>query len=266
MIEEKNIALTATEFKQNLGKHLEYVCENKSDVVITKNGIKIARLTPYISDIEQYYLVKENAVDYSYGGKRVTYEEFQAISRKSTKRMELIDGEIYLLASPNFWHQEILGFLYIQFKQFLKGKKCRVSIAPFDINFYKPEVKDPDVLQPDLFVICDSEEKLNLNGRYFGTPTLVIEIMSTSTRSKDMVKKLNTYMISGVKEYWVVDPKHQLVMIYAFNNEREVLELQTYKKEDTIKSKHFFGLEISFDEIFNELPESESIDLDDFQD
>lgn len=58
-------------------------------------------------------------------------------------------------------------------------------------------------MQPDVLVICDLENNVNEKGRYVGTPE-VIEILSDSTRSKDMVDKLNTHMFSGVQEYWML--------------------------------------------------------------
>jgi len=42
---QEGVAVTATELKQNFGKYLDFV-EEKNDLVITKNGSKIARLTP----------------------------------------------------------------------------------------------------------------------------------------------------------------------------------------------------------------------------
>ena len=121
--------ITATEFKQNLGKYFAFV-EEQNEVVITKNGNKIARLTPYVTDIEQYFLLREKALDYQYGGKKVSYEEFLEINEKSTLRMELINGEIYLLSSPNIVHQELLGRLHLLFNEYFTGKKCRVFLAP----------------------------------------------------------------------------------------------------------------------------------------
>ena len=62
--------ITATELKRNLGKYLDMTIDKK-EVVITKNNKKIARLTPYITDIEAYFTVRENAHDYVYGGKGI---------------------------------------------------------------------------------------------------------------------------------------------------------------------------------------------------
>jgi len=247
---EYSKTITATELKKNLGKYLDYVNEN-NEVVITKNGEKAVRMTPYLSDYDRYSLmqVKEQALDYKYGGKKVSYEEFVDISEKSELRMEYIDGEIILLGSPSVAHQEISGYLYIIFSQFLKGKKCKVFYAPFDVRFFKPEIKDPDVCQPDLLITCDTEGKVDEKGRYMGTPALVVEIISPGTRSKDMVKKLNTYMLSGVEEFWVVDPKQKTIIIYAFKD-LQIDSFHIYKNDEVAESQAFDGLVASLTEVF----------------
>lgn len=240
--------ITATELKANLGRYLDYVM-NDREVVVTKNGKKAVRLTPYITEIERYFIVKEKARDYIYGGKKVSYEEFMEIYEKSELRMEYINGEIVLLTSPDTFHQDISGNLYIQLRAYLEGKKCKVFYAPFDVHFYKKGFKTPDVMQPDLLVTCDLETAINEKGRYMGTPELCIEILSKSTRTKDMVDKLNTYMLSGVKEFWIVDPEKRSVLVYGFKD-CNIGECTAYKPGDTLLSYNFVGLAIPVNEIF----------------
>ena len=243
--------ITATELKQSLGKYLDYV-EQQNDVVITKNGKKIARLTPYVTDIEEYFIIREKALDYQYGGKKVSYEEFMEIYEKSTLRMEFINGEIYILASPTIGHQEILGRMHITFDEYFKGNKCRVFLAPFDVHFKKKDFKEPDVMQPDILVACDLEDNVTEKGRYMGTPTLVVEILSDSTRNKDMIDKLNTYRLSGVKEYWIIDEKQENIMIYSFND-FEIDKYKTFEKGDVAQSLVFNGLSADIENLFNGL-------------
>ncbi len=240
--------ITATELKTNLGKYLDYAIANH-EIVITKNGKKAARLSPYITDIERYLTVKEEATDYQYGGKKVSYDEFMEIYEKSNLRMEFINGEIFLLASPEAYHQEISGNLHLLFAKYLKDKKCKVYYAPFDVHFRKKDFKEPDVMQPDLLIACDTENTINEKGRYMGTPTLVVEILSPSTRSKDMVDKLNTYMLSGVREYWIVDPKRKIILIYGFQD-LEIDDFRNFIVTDTLKSYFFEGLETNLSRIF----------------
>lgn len=248
---KEGTVVTATELKQNFGKYLDFV-EAQNDVVISKNGHKVARLTPYVTDIEQYFTIREKALDYQYGGKKVSYQEFMEIYEKSTLRMEFINGEIYLLGSPSIGHQEILGRLYLQFHESFKGNKCRVFFAPFDVHFHKIDFKEPDVMQPDILVACDLEGNISEKDRYMGTPTLVVEILSDSTRTKDMVDKLSTYMLSGVEEYWLFDPKQESVMIYSFAK-HEIDSCKAYERGDTAQSKVFAGLQVDVESLFTNL-------------
>jgi len=240
--------ITATELKTNLGKFIDYVIDD-NEVIITKNGKKAVKLTPYVSEIQRYYTVKERSLDYQYGGKKVSYEEFMEIYEKSELRMEYINGEIVLLTSPSTFHQIISGNLHIQLRAYLEDKKCKVFFAPLDVHFFKKDLKTPDVMQPDLLIACDIETSVNEKGRYMGTPTLCVEILSKSTRTKDMIDKLNTYMLSGVGEFWIVDPKKRSVLVYDFRD-FEIDEYTTYKLGDTLTSYAFDGLEIAVEEIF----------------
>ncbi|HHV95643.1 MAG TPA: type II toxin-antitoxin system Phd/YefM family antitoxin [Clostridiaceae bacterium] len=246
--DKESIIITATELKQNLGKYLDFV-EQQNEVVITKNGKKICKLTPYTTDIEQYFLLRERALDYQYVGKKVSYEEFMEIYEKSDLRMEFINGEIYLLSSPTVVHQEILARLFLVFNEYFKDNKCKVFFAPFDVHFRKKDIEEPDVMQPDLLVACDLEDNINEKGKYMGTPTLVVEILSDSTRSKDMIEKLNTYMLSGVKEYWIVDSKQEQVGIYAFKS-CEIDKYKFFEIGDVAQSFIFKGLELNVSKLF----------------
>ena len=248
---KEGVVVTATELKKSFGKYMDYV-EQQNDVVITKNGVKTARLTPYVTDIEQYFTVRENAMDYQYGGKKVTYDEFMEINEKSTLRMELINSEIHLLASPNIGHQEILGKLHLIFTDFFKDKKCRVFLAPFDVRFKKKDIKEPDVMQPDVLVACDIEGNVTEKGQYMGTPTLVIEILSYSTRSKDMIDKLNTYMLSGVKEYWIIETKQESILIYNFDN-YGIDRFKGFEKGTIAESFVYNCLSVDVGSLFSEL-------------
>lgn len=243
---------TASEIKNNFGQYLKHVTDEDGEVIITKNNLRVARLVPYVSDIERYFTVRENAINYDYNKKTVSYEEFMEIYEKSNARMEFLNGEIYVMSSPNVDHQNILGNLYVVFKEFFKGKKCRPFIAPFDVHFRKKDIKDPDVLQPDLIVLCDLENNINQWRRYMGTPSLTLEILSDSTRSRDMVSKLNTFMTSGVSEYWIIDIDNKRITIYTFADFK-VDKMEVYKTGETAKSFSFEGLEVGVKPLFDDM-------------
>jgi len=240
---------TATEMKNNFGQYLKQVMDDNVEVIITKNNQKVARLVPYVTNLEKYFKLEENTAEYRYDKQTVSYEEFMEIYEKSDSRMEYINGEIWLMASPSMSHQEILGNLHVIFKQYFKGKKCKPFLAPFDVHFRKADIDVPDVMQPDLLVICDAEGNVNEKNKYMGTPTLVLEILSDSTRSKDMVYKLNTYLTSGVGEYWIVDPKSRSILIYSFAD-HAIDHFTQYRMGEMAASNVFEGLNADVTELF----------------
>ncbi len=246
--------ITATEFKKNLGKYIDYVIDNH-ELVITKNGHPSIRVAPYMTEMEQYMRVNEEAIDYGIGGTKVSYEEFVEIYEKSELRLEYINGEIIVLASPSPYHQDIARNLLIILHNYLKGKPCKAYFAPFDCIFIKmnkktgERMKTPDVCQPDLLIACDVESNLNERDRYAGVPKLAVEILSPSTRSKDMVDKLNTYMLSDVEEFWIVDPIKKRVIQYSFIN-YDIDEYNTYKLGESFDGLRFPGLTVSLEDVF----------------
>jgi len=253
--------VSASDLRNNFSEYLSKVTENNEEVIITKNNVRVARLVPYVSDIERYFTVKENAINYDYERKTISFDEFMEIYEKSNTRMEFINGEIYVLSSPSIFHQAVLGNLYIVFKEYFKDKKCKPFLAPFDVIFRKKDIRDPnsikdikepDLLQPDLIVLCDLENNINEKGRYTGIPSLTLEILSASTKNIDLIYKLNTYMTSGVSEYWIVDPDNKTIMIYSFKNYR-IDKNDFYKMGEIAKSFKFEGLSVNVESIFEEL-------------
>lgn len=179
--------------------------------------------------------------------KKYTYNEFLEIT-KDIERAEFIDGEIILQATPTLQHQNIIGNLLFEFKQYLKGKRCKPFIAPFDIVLQK-ENEDIKRVQPDLFVLCDNHDMTK--NEFNGVPTLIIEVVSPSNPSDDYIKKLNLYMKFEVKEYWIVSPKNKTIMIYSYDTEiKAYTEPIVYSKEDTVKSNLFTELSIELKNIF----------------
>lgn len=149
-------------------------------------------------------------------------------------RYELYDGEPVAMASPTDVHQEISMALSGQFYAYLRGKKCKVYAAPFDVRLFERMGDRPEnvryVVQPDLLVVCDPN-KIDRRGVH-GAPDLVIEILSESTRRTDMLKKFNLYLRAGVREYWIIDPEAQVISVYLLANGEYTAKV--YGPEDTI--------------------------------
>ncbi|MFS0820297.1 type II toxin-antitoxin system prevent-host-death family antitoxin [Bacillus sp. 1P02SD] len=240
--------VNSTELQNNFGKYLMLAAQE--DIIVTRNGTEIAKLTAVKETLNkiQPEVVHEKAPEYSFDGKKSTYEEFLTLQQESDDRYEYIDGEIYLLASPRTAHQMAITELFGNFYIFFQGTNCTPMVAPYDIELRRtPE--NINIVQPDLMVICDLEENLNENDYYKGVPSLVVEVLSKSTRSKDLIKKLDLYMSTGVSEYWIVNPDNKEVTVYLFED-HNISNSATYKNKEAAQSFIFKGLSAEISRIF----------------
>jgi len=169
-------------------------------------------------------------------------------------RFELIDGDLTMQAQPTPVHQEVGLRLGAQLVMYLNGKRCR---AMHDTSVYLSE-NDQTVFAPDLMVVCDpSKIKENY---VFGAPDLVVEILSPSTAKIDKTLKLKRYQQAGVREYWIVDPKHQLIDVYLWDN--GPVPAHTYARDDRLHVGVLDDCEIDLSFVFPEMDEPEINPLD----
>lgn len=131
-------------------------------------------------------------------------------------RAELIDGQLYAMAPPGRKHQELLSFLHAAIYNYISAKKgpCKVYPAPFAVFL---SADDSRYLEPDLSVICD-RDKLDDRGCN-GAPDWIIEIVSPGSSRMDYYTKLSLYRSAGVREYWIVDPMKQTVLVYDMEHD-----------------------------------------------
>lgn len=237
----------STEVQNNFGKYIKIASELE-DVIITRKGKEVAKLV----SCEERLVFAEEAVNYIVGSnQKMSYEQFLEFTEKTDARYEFIDGEVFLLASPSYAHQTVIGVIFASMFGCFKDKKCRPVTAPFDITLEKSKI-NICVVQPDIVVICDTD-KIDKKGRYKGVPTLAVEVLSLSTKSRDMVRKLDLYMQTGVKEYWIVDAEKKEVYVYSFEKKKGeyiISNYESYTGNAVVRSKVFTGMAINLEEIF----------------
>ena len=146
-------------------------------------------------------------------------------------RYELIDGVLIKMDSPTRSHQSITGFLFYKIYSYIEenGGDCTPYIAPLDVQLDKD---DKTMLQPDVMIVCDHD--VETDKRLFGAPDFVAEVLSPSTRRKDMIKKLQKYMDAGVREYWIIDPDKGRIITYLFGKEENDIALSSYSMHEDV--------------------------------
>ncbi len=181
---------------------------------------------------------------------RYTLEDYLALPEE--QRVELIDGVFYDMGAPTAEHQIIGGSVYTRIFNYIEQNKgaCIPFISPIDVQL---DCDNRTIVQPDVCVVCD-RSKIN-HQRIFGAPDFVLEVLSPSTRNKDILIKTAKYKSAGVREYWMVDPRKRQIFVYLFDEE---MEIWPYGYRDTVPVHIFDGkLTINFaalDDYLAEIP------------
>ena len=134
------------------------------------------------------------------------------------ERWELIGGIAYCMSpAPKVRHQGLVGNLYHALCTYLEEMDCNPFISPVDV-FLPDGIDDSTetVVQPDILVVCDPD-KIKDDGIY-GAPDFIAEVLSPSTAYKDMSVKMKLYELSGVREYWMVNPDTGSVFRYVLKD------------------------------------------------
>ena len=149
-------------------------------------------------------------------GEKITAKEFFEKVPETNEMLELIGGEIVSQAAPGRTHQRIVGRVFNKILNYIesKGGKCEPYIAPFDVV-----LDDSHVVQPDVFVVCEPD-KVD-EKRMYGAPDMVVEVISTNRRD-DTVRKLELYKNHNVREYWIIDPESERVLVYIFGDNTSI--------------------------------------------
>ena len=189
--------------------------------------------------------VGEALLAYKKQDKHYTYADY--ITWDDDFRCEIIDGNIYMMSAPTRRHQEILGNLHFQFYSFLKGKTCKVYLAPFDVRL-NADTKDDIIVQPDIVIICDNG-KLNEAGCK-GAPDIAVEILSPSTFEHDKHLKFKKYFEAGVREYWIIDPEKETLEVYLLEEEYKITH--AYNKTENTPVRTLPGCVIDLADVFEE--------------
>ena len=181
------------------------------------------------------------------------YTFADCLSWDEKDRIEIINGEAFMMATPSRIHQAISAAITAQLFIFLEGKGCKVYPAPFSVRLFEKDGDAPvsvdTVVEPDISVICD-KDKLDHRGCR-GAPDLVVEILSPSTRRHDRLVKLNLYQRAGVREYWIVDPEYKSVQVFTLND-GYLLPHEDYGQNDIAKVNVLDGCFIELARVFTE--------------
>jgi len=163
------------------------------------------------------------------------------------RRYEVLEGILLMAPAPNRFHQAISRNLCRILYSFLHEHRLgRAYNAPFDVYF-----DDINVAQPDLvFVANDSKAKLLPEG-VSGAPDLLVEILSPSTSTRDLVTKRQLYARTAVREFWVISPETRQLQVYDLPSEPS-RPTHFFVEGDRYESPLLPGLQLAVTELFED--------------
>ncbi len=165
----------------------------------------------------------------------------------SGPRYQLINGVLIEMSGASDAHQVFLMWLcsglLVQVDQLGLGE---IRIPPYDVH-----IDEFNTYQPDLLFVSNARRNIfNPDGRGItGAPDVVVEILSDSTRRRDLNEKLPVYSANGVREVWIVDLEAATVAIHAGNGPT-FAPVQTFSASDTLLSDAMPGVAIELAPIF----------------
>ena len=174
--------------------------------------------------------------------KRWTYEEYYRLN--DDQRYEIIDGNLLMAPSPDSWHQDWSRKLFRLMDQFVtRNKLGEVYYAPFDV------VLDSDnTVQPDLIFVSSANLGIIKQRAIFGTPDLLVELISPSSVRRDRYDKKDLYARFGVKEYWIGDPANKSLEILTLKEGNYELHCAAEEK-GKLTSPMLAGLEFDLAQV-----------------
>ncbi len=196
----KYVSGTSAEKLEDMVPEIEEAVEDE----LHRTGVGDDGETPRLYTVEDYYNLPDD------------------------RRVELIDGVFYNMASPASIHQFILGKMYAQIDTYIEknGGQCQAFMAPLDVQL---DEDDYTMLQPDLLIVC--ERRKILEKCLFGAPDFVCEIISPSNKLGERLRRQLKYFDAGVREYWEVFPSDERIAVYHFEDENSTPEFYNFSDE-----------------------------------
>ena len=175
---------------------------------------------------------------------RYTYEDYCELPDDGN-RYEVIDGVLYMAPAPLTRHQKIVRALFFILWPYIRDRGLgEVFDAPCDVL-----LSESDVFQPDILFVQTARTHIITERACEGPPDLVVEVLSPSTRRRDLELKHDRYAHFGVRGYWIADPETRTVLVLELVN-GEYVERGTFGIGDEIDTPLIPGLIIPVAQVF----------------
>jgi Uma2 family endonuclease len=180
---------------------------------------------------------------------KMSISEFYALS-EGPPYYEFENGELIEMNRPTPRHQRVLLKLATVIEDYVFTHGLGRVYPEVNVEFFSGKVYTPDLV----FYTTENVSNLDEHAPLTQPPTLVIEILSSSTTLRDMAIKLKTYCEAGVAWYWLIDPDELTVIEYHLSESGRYEVLVCVETGQVFRPGVFEGLEINLVELMDENP------------
>ena len=144
-------------------------------------------------------------------------EEYILLTNGTNRLIEFSQGKIEVLPMPTRSHQLIIAYLYqVFFELIMRPGRGTVLFAALRVRLWENKIREPDI------VVMLAEHRDREHEEYFDGADLVVEIVSPDNPSRDLVIKRTEYAQAGIPEYWIIEPKTEIVTVLRLQGETYV--------------------------------------------
>jgi Uma2 family endonuclease len=193
--------------------------------------------------------VKEPAPKYNY----ISPEQYLVIERASETKHEYYKGEMYAMSGASPAHNDIAYNINRLVAPYLHGKGCKLYGSDFRIHIPENEL----FTYPDFSIVCGKTETPEIYTDNLTNPTVIIEILSPSTKDYDRGTKFGLYRsIKTLKEYILIDSTSIFVELFIRQHDNS-WNLKEFKKLSENFSVSTIALAINLKDIYEDVNFSE---------
>lgn len=183
----------------------------------------------------------------------ISEQEYLAGERQSQVKHQYINGSVYAMAGGTRDHNTICGNIFAlfrqQLRQQLKPQPCRPYIADVMVKAAN------NYFYPDVMIVCDEDQQDN--ERLIHAPAIIVEVLSSSTRTHDLTLKKIAYLnLPSLQEYWLVEQDRCEIEVFRRS---ENWAATYYVAGDTITS--YLGISLTVAEIYEGVENQQIIAL-----
>ena len=146
--------------------------------------------------------------------RKLTWDDIKSLP-ESHGRTEIVEGELIMSPTAGSRHQQICSLLGVELILHVRSRELGVLFSsPMHVILARHTHYEPDLC----FVSAQSRSMIQ-DAYIDGPPDLIIEVISESNRSHDTVVKFRDYARFGVREYWLADPRENLISTWQLQGD-----------------------------------------------